>query len=128
MEVLLSKHQVLAALRFIQGIGAHDNISAQKFLDAAKQTEDHMLFYMIFRFFEQRNQRLRGNPSFTPGENTAARKMWGSHIQYQITGGWGGARRLLVWRTLGLILKEEYSVSGHISLRLFTVVRVDSGC
>ena len=119
---------MLAALRFIQGIGAHDNISARKFLDAAKQTEDHMLFYTIFRFFEQRNQRLRGNPSFTPGENTAARKMWGSHIQYQITGGWGGARRLLVWRTLGLILKEEYSVSGHISLRLFTVVRVDSGC
>ncbi|KAJ1068216.1 hypothetical protein K5549_015436 [Capra hircus] len=69
VEVLLSKHQVLAALRFIQGIGAHDNISAQKFLDAAKQTEDHMLFYMIFRFFEQRNQRLRGNPSFTPEEH-----------------------------------------------------------
>ncbi|CAI9164571.1 unnamed protein product [Rangifer tarandus platyrhynchus] len=69
VEVLLSKHQVLAALRFIRGIGGHDNISARKFLDAAKQTEDHMLFYTIFRFFEQRNQRLRGNPSFTPGEH-----------------------------------------------------------
>eukprot|EP00070_Physeter_catodon_P029455 XP_028336349.1 regulator of MON1-CCZ1 complex isoform X1 [Physeter catodon] len=69
VEVLLSKHQVLAALRFIRGIGGQDNISARKFLDAAKQTEDHMLFYTIFRFFEQRNQRLRGNPSFTPGEH-----------------------------------------------------------
>ncbi|MBV95289.1 Uncharacterized protein C18orf8, partial [Eschrichtius robustus] len=69
VEVLLSKHQVLAALRFIRGIGGHDNISARKFLDAAKQTEDRMLFYTIFRFFEQRNQRLRGNPSFTPGEH-----------------------------------------------------------
>ncbi|XP_040840736.1 regulator of MON1-CCZ1 complex isoform X2 [Ochotona curzoniae] len=69
VEVLLSKHQVLAALRFIRGIGGHDNISARKFLDAAKQTEDNMLFYTIFRFFEQRNQRLRGNPSFTPGEH-----------------------------------------------------------
>ncbi|XP_042299307.1 regulator of MON1-CCZ1 complex isoform X2 [Sceloporus undulatus] len=69
VEVLLSKHQVLAALRFIRGIGGHDNISARKFLDAAKQTEDKMLFYTIFRFFEQRNQRLRGNPSFTPGEH-----------------------------------------------------------
>uniref|UniRef100_A0A8D1WBQ4 Regulator of MON1-CCZ1 n=2 Tax=Sus scrofa TaxID=9823 RepID=A0A8D1WBQ4_PIG len=69
VEVLLSKHQVLAALRFIRGIGGHDNISARKFLDAAKQTEDHMLFYTIFRFFEQRNQRLRGNPGFTPGEH-----------------------------------------------------------
>ena len=77
VEVLLSKHQVLAALRFIRGIGGHDNISARKFLDAAKQTEDHMLFYTIFRFFEQRNQRLRGNPSFTPGENATARKRRG---------------------------------------------------
>jgi hypothetical protein len=59
---------VLAALRFIRGIGGHDNISARKFLDAAKQTEDNMLFYTIFRFFEQRNQRLRGNPHFTPGK------------------------------------------------------------
>lgn len=63
---------MLAALRFIRGIGGHDNISARKFLDAAKQTEDNMLFYTIFRFFEQRNQRLRGNPNFTPGENMAA--------------------------------------------------------
>uniref|UniRef100_A0A8V0XNE9 Regulator of MON1-CCZ1 n=1 Tax=Gallus gallus TaxID=9031 RepID=A0A8V0XNE9_CHICK len=69
VEVLLSKHQVLAALRFIRGIGGHDSISARKFLDAAKQADDEMLFYTIFRFFEQRNQRLRGNPSFTPGEH-----------------------------------------------------------
>ncbi|XP_025050332.1 regulator of MON1-CCZ1 complex isoform X3 [Alligator sinensis] len=69
VEVLLSKHQVLAALRFIRGIGGHDSVSARKFLDAAKQAEDNMLFYTIFRFFEQRNQRLRGNPSFTPGEH-----------------------------------------------------------
>ncbi|XP_020824408.1 regulator of MON1-CCZ1 complex [Phascolarctos cinereus] len=69
VEVLLSKHQVLAALRFIRGIGGHDSISARKFLDAAKQTEDNMLFYTIFRFFEQRNQRLRGSPHFTPGEH-----------------------------------------------------------
>lgn len=75
--MLLSKHQVLAALRFIRGIGGHDNISARKFLDAAKQTEDNMLFYTIFRFFEQRNQRLRGNPNFTPGEDRAAVKRTG---------------------------------------------------
>ncbi|MGH0137992.1 UNVERIFIED_CONTAM: hypothetical protein FKN15_065323 [Acipenser sinensis] len=67
VEVLLSKHQVLGALRFIRGVGGHDNISARKFLDAAKQTREEMLFYTIFRFFEQRNQRLRGSPHFTPG-------------------------------------------------------------
>ncbi|KAM7175845.1 regulator of MON1-CCZ1 complex [Macrochelys suwanniensis] len=69
VEVLLSKHQVLAALRFIRGVGGHDSVSARKFLDAAKQADDNMLFYTIFRFFEQRNQRLRGNPNFTPGEH-----------------------------------------------------------
>lgn len=69
---------MLAALRFIRGIGGHDNISARKFLDAAKQTEDNMLFYTIFRFFEQRNQRLRGNPNFTPGEDTATVKRSGA--------------------------------------------------
>ncbi|XP_023663254.2 regulator of MON1-CCZ1 complex [Paramormyrops kingsleyae] len=69
VEVLLSKQQVLGALRFVRSVGGHDNISARKFLDAARQTKDQMLFYTIFRFFEQRNQRLRGSPSFTPGEH-----------------------------------------------------------
>lgn len=67
VEVLLSKQQVLGALRFIRSVGAHDNISARKFLDAAQQTNDTMLFYTIFRFFEQRNMRLRGNPGFNQG-------------------------------------------------------------
>ncbi|XP_035269293.1 regulator of MON1-CCZ1 complex [Anguilla anguilla] len=69
VEVLLSKQQVLGALRFIRSVGGHDNISARKFLDAARQTKDQLLFYTIFRFFEQRNQRLRGSPNFTPGEH-----------------------------------------------------------
>ncbi|MBN3284617.1 RMC1 protein, partial [Polyodon spathula] len=69
VEVLLSKHQVLGALRFIRGVGGHDSISARKFLDAARHTREEMLFYTIFRFFEQRNQRLRGSPHFTPGNN-----------------------------------------------------------
>uniref|UniRef100_A0A8C1UWA7 Regulator of MON1-CCZ1 n=1 Tax=Cyprinus carpio TaxID=7962 RepID=A0A8C1UWA7_CYPCA len=63
VEVLLSKQQVLGALRFIRSVGAHDNVSARKFLDAARQTNDTMLFYTIFRFFEQRNMRL--NTLFT---------------------------------------------------------------
>ncbi|TSL40939.1 hypothetical protein Baya_7018 [Bagarius yarrelli] len=69
VEVLLSKQQVLEALRFVRSFGGHDNISARKFLDAARQTNDTMLFYTIFRFFEQRNFRLRGNPAFNPGEH-----------------------------------------------------------
>ncbi|XP_061660503.1 regulator of MON1-CCZ1 complex [Syngnathoides biaculeatus] len=69
VEVLLSKRQVLGALRFIRSVGAHDNVSARKFLDAARQTGDRMLFFTVFRFFQQRNQRLRGNPAFNPGEH-----------------------------------------------------------
>ncbi|XP_055784599.1 regulator of MON1-CCZ1 complex-like isoform X2 [Salvelinus fontinalis] len=69
VEVLLSRQQVLGALRFIRSVGGHDNISARKFLDAARQTADQMLFYTIFRFFEQRNLRLRGSSSFNPGEH-----------------------------------------------------------
>ncbi|XP_038853519.1 regulator of MON1-CCZ1 complex-like isoform X1 [Salvelinus namaycush] len=69
VEVLLSRQQVLGALRFIRSVGGHDNISARKFLDAARQTTDQMLFYTIFRFFEQRNLRLRGSSSFNPGEH-----------------------------------------------------------
>ncbi|CAL1596372.1 unnamed protein product [Knipowitschia caucasica] len=69
VEVLLSKQQVLGALRFIRSVGGHDNISARKFLDAALQTGDHMLFFTVFRSFQQRNQRLRGSPAFTPGEH-----------------------------------------------------------
>lgn len=69
VEVLLSKQQVLGALRFIRSVGNHDNVSARKFLDAALQTGDEMLFYTVFRSFQQRNQRLRGSPTFNPGEH-----------------------------------------------------------
>ncbi|XP_077411201.1 regulator of MON1-CCZ1 complex [Vanacampus margaritifer] len=69
VEVLLSKQQVLGALRFIRSVGAHDNMSARKFLDAARQTGDDMLFFTVFRSFQQRNQRLRGNPAYNPGEH-----------------------------------------------------------
>ncbi|KAM9331635.1 LOW QUALITY PROTEIN: regulator of MON1-CCZ1 complex [Pholidichthys leucotaenia] len=69
VEVLLSKQQVLGALRFIRSVGGHDNVSARKFLDAARQTGDQMLFYTVFRSFQQRNQRLRGSPVFNPGEH-----------------------------------------------------------
>ncbi|XP_034718710.1 regulator of MON1-CCZ1 complex-like, partial [Etheostoma cragini] len=69
VEVLLSKQQVLGALRFIRSVGGHDNVSSRKFLDAARQTGDQMLFYTVFRSFQQRNQRLRGSPSFNPGEH-----------------------------------------------------------
>lgn len=69
VEVLLSKNQLLPALRFVRGIGAQDTISARKFLEAASNTNDKMTFFSIFKFFEQRNVRLRGKPQFPVGEH-----------------------------------------------------------
>ncbi|KAI3355541.1 hypothetical protein L3Q82_018371 [Scortum barcoo] len=82
VEVLLSKQQVLGALRFIRSVGNSgfvtdsvfmfhlvNDLDKKKFLDAARQTGDQMLFYTVFRSFQQRNQRLRGSPAFNPGEH-----------------------------------------------------------
>lgn len=69
IEVLLSKQQLLPAIRFIRSVGIVDNVSARKFLEAAMNTEDNMLYYTVYKFFEQRNQKLRGNPKFQPGEH-----------------------------------------------------------
>ena len=51
----------------MRSVGAIDSISARKFLDVAKNSEDRMVFYTVFRFFEQRNVRMRGNPRFAQG-------------------------------------------------------------
>ncbi|CAM4587607.1 unnamed protein product, partial [Lepidochelys kempii] len=56
VEVLLSKHQVLAALRFITGVGRHDSVSARKFLNAAKKADD-MLF---IPYSGSLNKEIRG--------------------------------------------------------------------
>lgn len=69
VEVLLSKMQLLTAVRFIQSVGLVDQVSARKFLEAARATECRMTFYAIYRFFEQRNLRLRGNSKFIAGEH-----------------------------------------------------------
>ncbi|KAK7100106.1 regulator of MON1-CCZ1 complex-like [Littorina saxatilis] len=69
IEVLLSKCQLLPALRFIRSVGIVDMVSSRKFLEAAQNTEDNLLFYTVFKFFEQRNQKLKGNPRFQPGEH-----------------------------------------------------------
>jgi len=69
VEVLLSKKQLLTAVRFIQSVGLVDQVSARKFLDAARATDCPMTFFAVFRFFEQRNQRLRGSSKFIAGEH-----------------------------------------------------------
>ncbi|XP_023219374.1 uncharacterized protein C18orf8 homolog [Centruroides sculpturatus] len=69
VEILLSKQQIISALRFIRNCGNIDTVSARKFLHAAKNTNDPSTFYAVYKFFEQRNIRLRGLPQFEPGEH-----------------------------------------------------------
>eukprot|EP00054_Salpingoeca_dolichothecata_P020883 m.132877 g.132877 ORF g.132877 m.132877 type:complete len:572 (-) comp23789_c0_seq2:199-1914(-) len=70
-DVLLSKGKLLPALRFMRSLGteAMASVSARRFLEVALASGDHMLFYTVFRFFEQRNLQLRKKPQFAPGED-----------------------------------------------------------
>ncbi|XP_072767101.1 regulator of MON1-CCZ1 complex [Anoplolepis gracilipes] len=69
IEVLLSKGHILAALRYVRSVGMVDQVSARKFLEAAKATDDATLFHSVFKFFEQRNLRLHNTTAFTKGEH-----------------------------------------------------------
>ncbi|XP_046742310.1 regulator of MON1-CCZ1 complex isoform X1 [Diprion similis] len=69
MEVLLSKGHILPALRYVRSVGIIDQVSARKFLEAAKTTNDPKLFHSVYKFFEHRNLRLHNTTAFTRGEH-----------------------------------------------------------
>ncbi|XP_046386131.1 regulator of MON1-CCZ1 complex [Ischnura elegans] len=69
VEVLLSRQQILPALRFVRNHGSVDQISARKYLEAARATGDPVLFASVFKYFEGRNLRLRHGPAFPKGEH-----------------------------------------------------------
>jgi len=83
IEVLLSKQQILPALRFVRSVGVVDQVSARKFLEAAKSTGDSAIFYAVFKFFEQRNQRIKGSAAFGKGEHC---EVYVKHFQTLFTG------------------------------------------
>ncbi|ODN05239.1 hypothetical protein Ocin01_01457, partial [Orchesella cincta] len=68
VEVLINKQKIIPALRFVQSCERTDTISARKFLDAAMRHSDKSVFYAVYKFFEERNLRLRGVPTFEPSE------------------------------------------------------------
>jgi len=76
VEILINKQKIIAALRFVQSCERTDHISAQKFLDAAMKCQDKSVFYAVFKFFEERNIRLRGTPVFDTNE------LCGPYIQH----------------------------------------------
>lgn len=68
IEVLLSKNQILPALRYTRSVNKSDQVCARKFLEAAKSTNDPLLFHSVFKFFEQRNYRLYNSGDFPKSE------------------------------------------------------------
>ena len=42
-------------------------ISARKFLEAAQNSNDTTVFYGVYKYFQQRNQRARGSTAFLKG-------------------------------------------------------------
>ena len=67
-ELLLSKQQIIPAIRYLESIDALDSASPRKFLKAAFDTGDNMTFYTVYMMFQKRNIRLRKQPGFAPGE------------------------------------------------------------
>lgn len=68
IDILLSRGQILSALRFVKASDKVDTVSARLFLEAAANEDDRMLFYTVYKFFEERNMRLRKRPEFPADE------------------------------------------------------------
>lgn len=68
IDILLSRGQLLSALRYVRATEKVDSVSARQFLEAAANEDDRSIFYTVFKFFEERNVRLRRNTSFPPDE------------------------------------------------------------
>ena len=68
IEIMFSKGEILTALRLVRSLGRENAISARSFLEAAANESDKMIFYSVYKYFEERNMRLRNTPDFPPGE------------------------------------------------------------
>lgn len=67
VEVLLSQHQIIRALQYIDKNLNINSISARKFLEAAYNTKDVKIFHQVYKFLQLRNLNLRGSAEFVQG-------------------------------------------------------------
>ena len=72
IDIMFSKGEILQALRIVRSLGRENAVSARQFLEAAANEGDKMLFYAVYKFFEERNIRLRNQPSFPVDEQCQA--------------------------------------------------------
>ena len=68
LEIFLSKMDILRALRFLNSNQILDSVSARKYLEYSIKSNDLLLFYNVFKAFEERNQKLRGSYQFAKDE------------------------------------------------------------
>ncbi|CAG0916125.1 unnamed protein product [Notodromas monacha] len=72
LEILLNKGQIFTALRFLRKLGllqpSNAALDIRKYLDAALASNNKMVFFPVFKFFEQRNLKMYGSPQFKPPE------------------------------------------------------------
>lgn len=64
IEVLLGQGKIIEALRMANTLSGTDTLSARKYLEAAKKTNDRVVFYSVYTWFQHRNIRQRGQPDF----------------------------------------------------------------
>lgn len=64
IEVLLGQGKIVEALRLANTLTGAESLSARKYLEAAKKTNDSLVFYTVYTWFQQRNIRQRGSPDF----------------------------------------------------------------
>jgi len=57
-EVLLSKHQILPALRYAIESGNEDQLSSRKFLELSQATNDKQVFYAVSTYFEAKRNAV----------------------------------------------------------------------
>lgn len=69
LEIFLSKLDILRALRFLSANQILDSVSARKYLEYSLKSNDLILFYSVFKCFQERNQKLRGSYQFAKGED-----------------------------------------------------------
>lgn len=64
IEVFLGQGKIIEALRLANSLSGAEALSARKYLEAAKKTNDPIVFYSVYTWFQQRNIRSRGSPDF----------------------------------------------------------------
>lgn len=64
VEILLEQGKIIDAIRLARQYTNTDLISARKFLEAALKSDDKMVYFSVYNFLTERNQRLRGSCDF----------------------------------------------------------------